>query len=116
MKTNFDLFRDVSGLDLKIKKCSLIPLGIDPTPEATRRVTRAIKKILPDWASFSVVPSAEYLGVMIGPKGGSAASWEKTLKQFVERTNLIANAFLAPSIGTDLYSQRVVPTMGYIPI
>ena len=32
----------------------------------------------------------------------------------MERTNLIANASLAPSIGTDLYSQRVVPTMGYI--
>ena len=44
LKTNFDLFRDVSGLDLKIKKCSLIPLGIDPTPEASKRVARSIKK------------------------------------------------------------------------
>ena len=27
LRSNFDLFRDVSGLDLKIKKRSLIPLG-----------------------------------------------------------------------------------------
>ena len=27
----------------------------------------------------------------------------KPLKKYVERTNLIANASLAPSIGTDLY-------------
>ena len=33
LKTNFDLFRDIfSGLDLKIKKCSLSPLGIDLAP------------------------------------------------------------------------------------
>ena len=51
---------------------------------------------------------------MIGPKGDSAASLEKTLNKFIERTNLIANAALAPSIGTDLYIQRAVPTMGYI--
>ena len=80
LKDNFDLFRDISGLDLKIKKCSLIPLGIDPTPEATKRVAKAIKKIVPDWAKFSVVPAAEYLGVMIGPKGGSDASWENPSK------------------------------------
>ena len=114
LKRSFDLFRDISGLDLKVKKCSLIPLGINPTPDAIKRVTRAVRKITPEWANFSVVPSAEYLGVMIGPKGGSAASWEKPLKKFIERTNLIANAALAPSIGTDLYTQRVVPTMGYI--
>ena len=70
----------MSGFDLKVKKCFLIPLGIDPTPEGTKRVARAIKKIVPEWSNFSVVPSAEYLGVMIGPKGGSAASWEKPLK------------------------------------
>ncbi len=51
---------------------------------------------------------------MIGPKGGSAASWENPLKKFIERTNLIANAAIAPSIGIDLYAQRAVPTMGYI--
>ena len=114
LKKSFDLFRDISGLALKVQKCSLIPLGINPTPDAIKRVTRAVRKITPDWANFSVVPSAEYLGVMIGPKGGSSASWEKPLKKYVERANLIANAALAPSIGTDLYSQRVVPTMSYI--
>ena len=75
LKRNFDLFKDISGLDLKVKKCSLIPLGVNPTPDAIKRVTRAVRKITPEWANFSVVPSAEYLGVMIGPKGGSAASW-----------------------------------------
>ena len=77
LKSNFDLFKDISGLDLKIKKCALIPLGINPTPDAIKRITRAVRRITPAWANFSVVPSAEYLGVMIGPKGGSAASWEK---------------------------------------
>ena len=42
LKSNFDLFRDISGLDLKIKKCSLIPLGIDPTPAGMKRITRTI--------------------------------------------------------------------------
>jgi hypothetical protein len=51
---------------------------------------------------------------MIGPKGGSTASWGKPCKKYVERANLIANDSLAPSIGTDPYFQRVAPTMGYI--
>ena len=71
------------------------------------------QKIFPEWSNFSVAPPAEYLGIMTGPKGGSTASWEKPLKKYVERINLIANASLAPSIGTDLYLQRVAPTMGY---
>ena len=33
LKANFDLFKDISGLDPKIKKCCLIPLGHDPTAE-----------------------------------------------------------------------------------
>ena len=42
LKTNFDLFEDVSGLDLKIKKCSLIPLGIDPTPDWLTKTSKTI--------------------------------------------------------------------------
>ena len=39
LKSNFDLFRDISGLDLK-----LIPLGINPTPACITRVARTINK------------------------------------------------------------------------
>ena len=88
LKANFDLLRDTSGLDLKIKKCSLIPLGIDPIPERIKRVSRTIKQIVPEWSNFSVVPSAKYLGIMIGPKGGSTASWDRPVKKCVERPNL----------------------------
>ena len=33
LKANFDLFRDILGLDLKIKQCCLIPPGHDLTEE-----------------------------------------------------------------------------------
>ena len=36
---------------------------------------------------------------------------EKKSQKIVERASLITNASLAPSIGTDLYSQRVTPTI-----
>ena len=42
------------------------------------------------------------------PKGGFSASWEKTLNKYIDRTNLIAYANLAPSLGADLYAMSYV--------
>ena len=109
LKDIFDLFKDISGLDLKMKKCSLFPRGIDPTPDWSKRISKSIKQIVPEWSKFSVVPSAEYLGFMIGPKGISSVSGEKTLNEYVERSNLIANASLAPSIGATFTSNESPP-------
>ena len=38
----------------------------------------------------------------------------KTLNKYIDRTNLIAYANFAPSLGADLYAQRVAPTMSYV--
>ena len=86
LKTNYDLFEDVSGLGLKIKKCSLIPLRIDPTPDWLNKIPKAIKQIVPDWSNFSVVLSAKYLSFMIGPTGGSTACWGKPLSKYIDRS------------------------------
>ena len=58
-------------------------------------------------------PPAEYLGFMIGPKGGSTSSWDPPCKH-IDRTNLLAYANFAPSLGADLYAQHVAPTMSYV--
>lgn len=106
LKSNFDLFKEVSGLDLKIKKCSLIALGSDPTSEWLKKVCKAVAQIVPAWSIFSVVLSAEYLGFIIGPKGGSAASWGTPLNKYIDQSNLIAHANTAPSTGADGSRQR----------
>ena len=104
LKSYLDLFNDISGLDFKIKKCCLIPLGHDPTAKWMKQVSKMIAKIVANWVNFIVALSAEYLGIIIGPKGGAIASWEKTLLKYVDRTNLIAHANIAPPIGVDLYA------------
>lgn len=71
LKANFDRFRDISGLELKIKKCCRIPLGHDPSTEWMTKKSKAITQIVPNWANFTVAPSVEYLGIIIGPKGSS---------------------------------------------
>ena len=77
LKVNSDLFRDIPGLDLKIKKCCLIPLGHDPTAEWLKKVSKAIAHIVSKWANFAVAPSAEYLGIIIGPRL-TDSSWTPT--------------------------------------
>ena len=58
--------------------------------------------------------SAGYLGLMVGPKGGSSATCGKPLNKYIDRTNLIAYANFAPSLGADLYAQPVAPTMSNV--
>lgn len=38
----------------------------------------------------------------------------KNLNKYIDRSNLIAYANVAPSIRADLYAQRVAPTLSYL--
>ena len=67
-----------SGLALKPSKCNIIPLRSEPTSERLAEVSKVAAKIAPYWKDFKVTTQAEYLGVMIGPNGGTETSWKQT--------------------------------------
>ncbi len=55
-KKSFELFMDISGLDLKVQQCSLIPLGIIPTPDAIKLATHTGRNITPVQTNVAVAP------------------------------------------------------------
>jgi hypothetical protein len=80
LHSSFKLFERISGLALKPTKCVIIPLGKPPTISFFEAVKEFLREQVPEWTTFDVRDSAEYLGMILGPGGGNNASWLKPLK------------------------------------
>ena len=109
------MFEKTSTLALKPKKCVIIPLGWKFSESLVNEILGFLKTNTPGWAAFAIRPSAEYLGFIIGPAGGNDDSWNEAIKNYTARADEIGKARLAPSLGTDLYTIKVVSTLPYIP-
>ena len=73
----FRLLASASCMELKIKKCVLIPLcegGLFHTK-------RFLVDVLPELSAMSVALAGRYLGVMVGPEGDEMR-WESPLAKF----------------------------------
>ena len=109
----FRVVKRISNLDIKEKKCVLIPLG-EPYSDILVRKVRAFLAInVPSWATFEVASACEYLGFWIGPKI-SEKIWQKAERKWCSRSQAIADAKLAPSLGIRMYNTRAVTTLGYM--
>ena len=108
LHANFALFQRVSNLALKPKKCVVVPLGAPLTTERAQLVRDYITKHAPSWCSFKITDVAEYLGFLLGPKGG-LTSWKKAVGNYYKTTKIIAAANLSPTLGFDLYNMRAAP-------
>ena len=110
----FSRFSCISGLKLKPKKCKLIPLGA-PLDDARKASVQAyVSRNIPNWKSFLICDSGEYLGFMVGPKGGTVSSWCKPLQKFERLVGELSAAGLAAAAGTDIYKARIATTTAYV--
>ncbi len=79
------------------------------TTERAQLVRDYITKHAPSWCSFNITDVAEYLGFLLGPKGG-LTSWKKAVGNYYKTTKIIAAANLSPTLGFDLYNMRAAPS------
>lgn len=110
----FELFGEVSCLLLKPRKCCVVPLGDLMCEELLSKVKHEIARLVPKWMEFKVKDCAEYLGFIVGPRGGSESSWAKPLRNYVERAAQLGCAGLAASLSCELFHFKVHSTLGYV--
>ena len=68
----FSEFAKISGLELNLDKCVVIPLNRQPLDEARRQLAISV----PEWHNMQVADCGTYLGFVIGP-GKKDQSWIK---------------------------------------
>ena len=61
------LAQRIANLQLKHKKCNLILTTTACTEQIVSIIEALLLEHIPEWASFSVVPQAVYLGFNMGP-------------------------------------------------
>jgi hypothetical protein len=103
--------RLLAGLELKPKKCKIVPL-VAPTAENFAKVKLWIQEQIPQWKDFEVKGAAEMLGFFIGPQMG-LYNWCKPLTKYRDRIRDIRVAGASISMNCYDYNARVVPVTSY---
>ena len=67
----------------------------------------------PEWATFNIAHSAEYLGVWLGP-GANVKHWIKTNSDYNFRFKAISNAGVASSLAVEAYNIKFVSKYSYL--
>eukprot|EP00973_Karenia_brevis_P054453 7567212-Karenia_brevis.AAC.1 len=70
----FDRAQKIAGLALGPAKCVLVPLGPFDFSAVKHALGAWLDRWVPEWATFKICPSAEYLGVEMGP-GAMSKQW-----------------------------------------
>lgn len=109
----FELFRRVSGLTLKARKCVIVLLAINASECNLTRVKQWLGRFLPNWATFCVADQGKYLGFFLGP-GGVGRQWEGPLAKHKERANEAAKMDLPLQLKGARFNSRAVTVFGYV--
>ena len=109
----FRTIRIVTGLDLKPRKCVLIPTGQSCSILPIAFVRSWLVQHIPQWSRFKVVSSARYLGFFLGP-GSNCHQWIVPVSKWLSRAQNAADAHSAASVTASRYNLRAVPVLGYI--
>ena len=80
----FSRVADVSGLELNVSKCVLIPLWV-----RAGGPLRHLEELVPAWRHFKISLSVKYLGAMIGPDSHQFR-WESADRKFHDRLQSIS--------------------------
>ena len=97
---------EIAGLRLKPPKCNLVPTSIMFSEEIVRTIGSWLRKHIPEWQNFQVVPAAKYLGFYLGPAAGSL-QFLSTLRKYKSRAYEIGNSGAPASIAAYLYNCNV---------
>ncbi|CAK0898228.1 unnamed protein product [Prorocentrum cordatum] len=82
----FDEFSRISGLDLNLGKCIVIPLDGGNTTEFQQQLAQNV----PAWGQMQVRLKGKYLGFIIGP-AKEEESWREPLEKYVSRCRVWYN-------------------------
>eukprot|EP00973_Karenia_brevis_P038639 5332368-Karenia_brevis.AAC.1 len=82
----FQLAADVAGLVLKPTKCFVVPLFAPFSDAVVKLIRDFLASQLPAWLEFQIVPTAEYLGIWLGPAAGTK-NWVTQNGKWRERIN-----------------------------
>ncbi len=108
----FMLALAAAGLNLKPKKCILVPL-IPLTPSTLKHIKAWLLRHLPAWKDFNIRDSGKYLGFFLGP-AANASQWFAPLNKYTDRANKIHGSGVAISVAAHTYNTSVVPVPLYV--
>ena len=110
--TILKLARQLAGLSIKLRKCTLVPLG-RWSDDLCSFVLAWIVDHLPEWIGMDVAPFSKYLGFFLGPLIGDLM-WRAPLAKWRSRTTAITATGAPPSIAAGLYNKFAFPTLSYV--
>ena len=111
----FARFEKVSALCLKPAKCVLVPCA-QTVADFEARARSLLATVCPPWLGFAVRGSSKFLGFVLGPEATEETQWKDALDTFMSRTDSISQSLAPAAINTELYRQRAIPVLGYLPM
>ena len=109
----FEAFRKASLLTLKPQKCILIPLAVECSESNCSAFRAWLTEHLPEWAHFSVLPAAKYLGIYLGPLAGSE-QWKAPLAKFQDRISHICAQKNPSALAVTKFISKCISVLGYV--
>ena len=107
------MFRKVSGLTLKPRKCVLVLTSITPSAPNIKRIREWLSVYVPEWIDFLISDHAKYLGVYLGPKAG-CMQWKGPIAKYQKRVDDIWSSHLSASAASREYNIKTVSILGYV--
>ena len=104
----------LAGLSLTYTKCKIIPLAAMCTPELVEEMKEWLLASIPSWATMSIVPIGEYLGIMMGPAVDRNCLWQKAGAKYIHRVRELAHVQAPVHLSTTIYNLRIITVLGYI--
>ena len=105
----FQVVKTISGLNLKISKTVIIPLG----RQGTFKMKASICDSLPHWSGVLVSSSGKYLGFHVGPGAGDQ-SWEEPAAKWTTRSGQIKATRCGMHFSACIYNTTAITTMSFV--
>ena len=109
----YRLIQRLTLLQVKPKKCVIIPTRDVVTPELRENIREWLRRWIPAWSEFAIEGRGKLLGVVIGPSAGGF-QWLAAEAKYERRTLDIASTRAPPSVALRLHATRAVQTLGYL--
>ena len=106
----FEEYRQISGLQLNIKKTVFIPLWKASSIEQLRTL---IKELCPGWEHIKIDSQGKYLGFIIGP-GSGERSWCSPLAKYNQRIEKWKDVHCGLFLNTVYYNTFASTVLSYV--
>lgn len=104
----FQDFEKISGLQLNLTKCVIIPLS-----HTTNINEQTITQHIPQWQRMKIKDNGKYLGFVVGPGKGDK-SWEEPSNKYINRCKQWQDRPIGLHFSTLAYNSFSISTLSYI--